>query len=73
MAKYTYNAKLKAFRRLYTPDTLQQVQVAYKEYADLCTHVRNNSWNTWITYCKNNPNTAEVWRRIKAANGRPQK
>ena len=72
MAKCTYNTKLKAFRRLNTPDALKQVQEAYTAYAELCTHVRNNSRNTWITQCNNNPNTAEVWRRIKSATGRPQ-
>ena len=75
MAKCTYNAMLKAFRQLNTPDTLKQVQEAYeayKAYTELCTLVRNNSWNAWITECNNNPNMAEVWRRIKAANGRRQ-
>ena len=72
MAKCTYNAQLKTFRRRNTPETLKQVQEAYKAYTELCTLVRNNSWNAWITECNNNPNTAEVWRRIKAANGRPQ-
>ena len=31
--------------------------------------MRNQSWNQWITDCNNNINSAEVWRRIKAAKG----
>ena len=62
MAKSTYNTMLKAFMRLNTPNTLQQVQLAYKEYTELCTHARNNSWNTWITECNNNLNTSKVWK-----------
>ena len=31
--------------------------------------MRNQSWNQWITECNGNINSAEVWRRIKAAKG----
>ena len=51
------------------PANLEQVQTAYKEYTKLCTHVRNLSWNQWITKCNNNINSAEVWRIIKAVKG----
>ena len=69
MAKHSYNSKLKAYIRHTSPTNLEQVQTAYKEYTQLCTHVRNQSWNQWITDCNNNINSAEVWRRIKAAKG----
>ena len=69
MAKHIYNSKLKAYRRHTSPTNLEHVQTAYKEYTKLCTHVRNQSWNQWITDCNNNINSAEVWRRIKAAKG----
>ena len=45
------------------------MQNAYKEFIQLCTHVRKQSWNQWITVCNGNLNSAEVWRRIKAAKG----
>ena len=64
MAKHIYNSKLKTYRRHTSPTKLEQVQTAYKEYTQLCTHVRNQSWNQWITDCIN---SAEVWRRIQAA------
>ena len=67
MAKHSYNSKLKAYRRHTSPANLEKEQTAYKEYTQLCTHVRNQSWNQWITDCNNNINSAEVWRRIKAA------
>ena len=69
MAKHIYNSKLKAYRRHTSPTNLEHVQTAYKEYTKLCTHVRNQSWNQWITDCNTNINSAEVWRRIKAAKG----
>ena len=69
IAKHSYNSKLKAYRRHTWPANLEQVQTAYKEYTQLCTHVRNQSWNQWITECNGNINSAEVWRRIKAAKG----
>ena len=31
--------------------------------------MRNQSWNQWITECNGNINSAEIWRRIKAAKG----
>ena len=45
------------------------MQTAYTEFTQLCTHVRYESWNQWITECNGNINSAEVWRRIKAAKG----
>ena len=69
MAKNSYNIKLKAYKRHTSPTNLEQVQTAYKEYTQLCTHVRNLSWNQWITKCNNNLNSAEVWRIIKEARG----
>ena len=69
MAKHIYNTKLKAYRRHTSPTNLEQVQTTYKEYTQLCTHVRNQSWNQWITECNGNINSAEVWRRMKAAKG----
>ena len=69
MAKHSYNSKLKEYRRHTWPANLEQVQTEYKEYPKLCTHVRNLSWNQWITDCNNNINSSEVWRRIKAAKG----
>ena len=69
MAKHIYNSKLKAYRRHTSPTNLEHVQTAYKEYTKICTHVRNQSWNQWITDCNNNINSAEVWRRIKVAKG----
>ena len=69
MAKHSYNTKLKAYRQHTSPANLEQVQTACKEYTKLCTHVGILSWNQWITKCINNINSAEVWRRIKAANG----
>ena len=73
MAKHSYNTKLKAYRRHTSPANLEQVQTVYKEYTKLCTHVRNISWNQWITKYNNNINSAEVWRRIKAAKGTSSK
>ena len=35
MAKHSYNSKLKAYRRHTSPDNLEQVQTAYKEYTKL--------------------------------------
>ena len=69
MVKHSYNTKLKEYRRHISPSNLEQVQAAYKEYTKLCTHVRNLSWNEWITDCNNNINSSEIWRRIKAAKG----
>ena len=69
MAKHSYNSKLKAYRILSSPANLEQVQTAYKEYTQLCTHVRNQSWNQWITGCNGNIISAEVWRQIKAGKG----
>ena len=69
MAKHSYNTKLKAYRQNTSPAYLEQVQTAYKEYTKLCTHVRNLSWNQWITKCNNNINSTEIWRRIKASKG----
>ena len=69
MVKHRYNTKLKVHRRHSSPANLEQVQTAYKEYTQLCTHVRNQSWNQWITECNGNINSAEVWRQIKAAKG----
>ena len=66
MTKHSYNTKLKAYRRHTSPANREQVQTAYKEYTKLCTHVRNISWNQWITKCNNNINSVEVWRIIKA-------
>ena len=68
MAKHTYNTKLKAYRRHTSPANMRQVQTAYTGYTKLCTHVRNLSWNQWITKC-NNINSTVVWRSIKAAKG----
>ena len=45
MAKHSYNTKLKEYRRHTSPANLEQVQTSYKEYTNLCTHVRNLSWN----------------------------
>ena len=69
MAKHCYNTKLKAYRRHTLPANLEQGQTAYKEYTNMCTHVRNLSLNQWITKCNNNINSAEVWRRIKVEKG----
>ena len=69
MAKHSYNSKLKAYRRHTSQTNLELMQTAYKEFIQLCTHVRNQSWNQWITECNGNINSAEVWRRIKAAKG----
>ena len=69
MAKHSYNSKLKAYRRHSSQANLERMQAAYKEFIQLCTHVRNQSWNQWITECNGNINSAEVWRRIKAAKG----
>ena len=69
MAKHSYNSKLKAYRRHTSQANLELMQAAYKEFIQLCTHVRNQSWNQWITECNDNINSAEVWRRIKAAKG----
>ena len=69
MAKNSYNSKLKAYRRHTSQANLELMQAAYKEFIELCTHVRNQSWNQWITKCNGNINSAEVWRRIKAAKG----
>ena len=69
MANHSYNTKLKEYRRHTSPANLEQVQTEYKEYTKLCTHVRNLSWNQWITDCNNNINSSEVWRRIKTAKG----
>ena len=69
MAKHSYNSKLKAYRRHTSQANLELMQTAYKEFIQLCTHVRNQSWNQWITECNGNINSAEVWRRIKAAKG----
>ena len=69
LAKHIYNTKLRAYRRHTSPANLEQVQTTYKEYTKLWTHVRNLSWNQWITKCNNNINSADIWRRIKAANG----
>ena len=69
MAKNSYNSKLKAYRRHTSQANLELMQAAYKEFIELCTHVRNLSWNQWITECNGNINSAEVWRRIKAAKG----
>ena len=65
MAKNIYNTKPKEYRRHTSPANLEQAQAAYNEYSKLCTHVRNQSWNKWITKCNNNPNAAEVWIIIK--------
>ena len=43
MAKHIYNSKLTTYRRHTSPTNLEQVQTAYKEYTQLCTHVRNQS------------------------------
>ena len=67
MENHSYNTKLKAYRRHASPANQEQGQTACKEYTKLCTHVRNISWNQWITKCNNNIDSAEVWRRIKAA------
>ena len=67
MAKNSYNSKLKAYRRHTSQANLELMQAAYKEFIALCTHVRNLSWNQWITECNGNINSADVWRRIKAA------
>ena len=69
MAKNSYNSKLKAYRRHTSQANLELMQAAYKEFIALCTHVRNLSWNQWITECNGNINSADVWRRIKAAKG----
>ena len=69
MDKHSYNSKLKAIRRHTSQANLELMQTAYKEFTQLCTHVRNQSWNQWITECNVNINSAEVWRRIKAAKG----
>ena len=69
MAKNSYNSKLKAYRRNTSQANLELMQAAYKEFIALCTHVRNLSWNQWITECNGNINSADVWRRIKAAKG----
>ena len=69
MAKHSYNSKLKAYRRHTSQANLELMQTAYKEFIQLCTHVRNQSWNQWITECNGNINSAEVWRRIKAEKG----
>ena len=69
MAKHIYNTKLKAYRLHTSPANQEQVQTTCKEYTKLCTHVRNLSWNQWITKCNNSINSADVWRRIKAAKG----
>ena len=67
MAKRSYNSKLKTYRRRSSPANLEQVHTAYKEYRQLCTHVRNQSWNQWITDSNGNINSTELCRRIKAA------
>ena len=59
----------KAYRRHTSQANLELMQAAYKEFIALCTHVRNLSWNQWITECNGNINSADVWRRIKAAKG----
>ena len=69
MANHSYNTKLKAYRGHTSPANAEHVQTAYKEYTKLCPHVRNLSWNQWITKCNNKINSAEVWRRIKASKG----
>ena len=69
MAKHCYNTKLKEYRRHTSPANQVQVHTAYKDNTKLCTHVRNQSWNQWITDCNNNINSSEVWIRIKAAKG----
>ena len=43
--------------------------MAYNEYTKLCIHVSNLSWNQWIIEFNANPNSAGVWRRIKAVKG----
>ena len=69
MAKHSYNSKLKTYRRHTSPANLDQVQTAYTEYTQLCTHVRNQSWDPRITDCNNNINSAKVWIIIKAEKG----
>ena len=43
MAKHRYNSKLKAYRRHTSQANLELMQTAYKEFIQLCTHVRNQS------------------------------
>ena len=69
MTNHSYNIKLKEYRRYTSPTNLEQVQTSYNEYTKLCTHVRNLSWNRWVTEYNNNINSSEVWRIIKAAKG----
>ena len=69
VAKNSYNSKLKAYRRHISQANLELMQAAYKEFIALCTHVRNLSWNQWISECNGNINSADVWRRIKAVKG----
>ena len=69
MAKHSYNAKLKAYRQHTSPTNLEELQTAYKEYTQLCTNVRNLSWNQWITKCNNTINSAEVRRIIPSVKG----
>ena len=45
MTKHSYISKLKAFRRHTSQANLELMQTAYKEFIQLCTHVRNQSWN----------------------------
>ena len=72
MAMHSYNTKLNAYRRHTSPANLEQVHTVFKEYTKLCTHVRNLSWNQWLTKCNNNINSAEVWRKNKAAHKQHQ-
>ena len=66
MTQHSYNTYLEQYRRHTSPDNLDQVQTAYKEYTKLGTHVRNLYWNQQITDCNNSINSSEIWRRIKA-------
>ena len=60
MAKNRYNSKLKAYRRHTSQANLELMQAAYKEFIELCTHVRNLSWNQWITECNGNINSIKL-------------
>ena len=45
ITKHSYNSKLKAYRQHTSQANLELMQTAYKEFTQLCTHVRNQSWN----------------------------
>ena len=68
MAKSDYNFHLHEYRKQPSQDRLHNVRQSFGEFTDLCSSVRNQSWQKWIEEC-NTLNTHDIWRRIKTSTG----